>query len=196
MLAYAPVTVFVTCYQARCRIRRTWNSCDVNSKHTHQKATVTTTVQIIIHYQWPHSSYTLWLDNWDSTQPIYQKPVPTVPKASPSGTQLRTELLLHPFNSLFSTTTWVSRYQKGKTSLDLNLMGFSHGSVISWTIRNNLHLARDRQPHQHLITQFLQAGCSSRCPTNSVKALQAKPQNRRPVKTKTGCVPECISAMQ
>jgi len=29
-------------------------------------------------------------------------------------------LLLHPFNSLFSRTTWISRYQKGKTSLDLN----------------------------------------------------------------------------
>jgi len=29
-------------------------------------------------------------------------------------------LLLHPFNGLFSRTTWVSRYQKGRTSLDLN----------------------------------------------------------------------------
>ena len=27
-------------------------------------------------------------------------------------------LLLHPFNRLFSNTTWVSQYQKGKTSLD------------------------------------------------------------------------------
>jgi len=29
-------------------------------------------------------------------------------------------LLLHPFNGLFSRTTWVSQYQKGKTRLDLN----------------------------------------------------------------------------
>jgi len=29
-------------------------------------------------------------------------------------------LLLHQFNGLFSRTTWVSQYQKGKTSLDLN----------------------------------------------------------------------------
>ena len=29
-------------------------------------------------------------------------------------------LLLHPFNGFFSRKTWVSRYQKGKTSLDLN----------------------------------------------------------------------------
>ena len=27
---------------------------------------------------------------------------------------------VHPFNGLFSRTNWVSRYQKGKTSLDLN----------------------------------------------------------------------------
>jgi len=29
-------------------------------------------------------------------------------------------LLLHPFNGLFSRTTWISQYQKGDTSLDLN----------------------------------------------------------------------------
>ena len=29
-------------------------------------------------------------------------------------------LLLRPFNGLFSRTAWVSRYRKGKTSLDLN----------------------------------------------------------------------------
>jgi len=28
-------------------------------------------------------------------------------------------LLLYPFNGLFSHTTWISWYQKGKTSLDL-----------------------------------------------------------------------------
>ena len=35
---------------------------------------------------------------------------------------------------------------------------------------NNMHLAPDRQQHQHHITQLLQAGCSSWCPTNSVRA--------------------------
>jgi len=29
-------------------------------------------------------------------------------------------LQLYPLNNLFSRTTWVSQYQKGKTSLDLN----------------------------------------------------------------------------
>ena len=38
---------------------------------------------------------------------------------------------------------------------------------------NNLHRTLDCSPHQHLITQFSQAGCSSLHPTNSVKALKA-----------------------
>jgi len=46
-------------------------------------------------------------------------------------------LLLHQFNGLFSKTTWVSPYQKGKSSLDLNEArddGISGCSGISWTI--------------------------------------------------------------
>jgi len=46
-------------------------------------------------------------------------------------------LLLHPFNGLFSRTTWVSWYQKGKTSLNLNDGrddGVLRCSGISWTI--------------------------------------------------------------
>ena len=36
-------------------------------------------------------------------------------------TQIKTALLLlHLFNGLFSRTTWVTQYQKGKTSLDSN----------------------------------------------------------------------------
>ena len=37
---------------------------------------------------------------------------------------------LHPFNGLFSTTTWVSQYQKGKTSLNLNEA--SDDGVLQW----------------------------------------------------------------
>ena len=46
-------------------------------------------------------------------------------------------LLLHLLNGLLSRTTWVSRYQKGKTSLDLNEArddGVLGCSGISWTI--------------------------------------------------------------
>jgi len=47
------------------------------------------------------------------------------------------------------------------------------GSGISWAIYASLHLAPDRQPHQHPTTQLLHAGCPSCHPTNSVKALKA-----------------------
>jgi len=61
--------------------------------------------------------------------------------------KLAITLLLHPRNGLFSRTTWVSRHQKGKTSLDLNEArddGVWGCSGISWTICQQLHLASDR----------------------------------------------------
>ena len=39
-------------------------------------------------------------------------------------------LLLLPFSSLYTRTTWVSRHQKGKTSLDLNES--RDGGVLGW----------------------------------------------------------------
>jgi len=56
-------------------------------------------------------------------------------------------LLLHPFSGLFSRTTWASRYQKSKTSLDLNEareMGFRDAVASAGPHANNLHLAPDR----------------------------------------------------
>ena len=56
--------------------------------------------------------------------------------------------LLPPFNGLFSRTTWISWYQKGKTSLDLNEA--RHDGVFGTAVAsagpyaNNLHLATDR----------------------------------------------------
>ena len=41
-----------------------------------------------------------------------------------------TTTTLYPFNGLFSRTTWVSRYQKGKTSLYLNEVGDER--VLGW----------------------------------------------------------------
>ena len=52
------------------------------------------------------------------------------------------------------------------------MMGFRDAVASAGRYANNLHLAPDR-PHQHLITQLLQARCSSWRPTNSVKALKA-----------------------
>ena len=43
----------------------------------------------------------------------------TIPERT-DRTLVRASTILHPFNGLFSRTTWMSRCQKGKTSLDLN----------------------------------------------------------------------------
>ena len=48
-------------------------------------------------------------------------------------------------------------------------MGFWDAVASAEPYANNLHLAPDRQPHKHLIIQFLQAGCSFWRPTNNVK---------------------------
>ena len=47
--------------------------------------------------------------------------------------------VLHPFNGLFPRTTWVRRYEKGKTSLHLNDAG--DDGVLGWQAIN---LAPDR----------------------------------------------------
>ena len=61
--------------------------------------------------------------------------------------KIKLQLLLHPFNGLFSGTSWVSRYQKDKTNFDLNkardgAVGDAVASAGPYT--NNQHLAPDR----------------------------------------------------
>jgi len=76
-----------------------------------------------------------------------------------------------PFNGPFSGTIRVSRYQKGKTNLD-----FTEARDSEWQWHQ---LGRKSAPRSILITMqaphhsvFLQAGCPSCRPTNSVKALK------------------------
>jgi len=79
----------------------------------------------------------------------------------------------HPFNGPFSGTTQVSRYQRGKTSLDFTE---ASDSEWQWHQLGRMQVSpRSRQitmpaPHHSV---FLQAGCPSCRPTNSVKALKA-----------------------
>ena len=78
----------------------------------------------------------------------------------------------HPFNSPFSGTTQVSRYQKGKTNLDFTE---ARDSEWQWHQLGHMQVCTLLQtPHQHPTTQFLQAGCPSCCPKNSVKGLKAR----------------------
>ena len=66
---------------------------------------------------------------------------------------LQQQLLLQPFNSLFSRSVWVSQYQKGKTSLDWYETSISG---ISWTISKQSApcstAITTRTPHQSIVT--------------------------------------------
>ena len=78
----------------------------------------------------------------------------------------------HTFNGRMSGTTWVSRYQKGKTNLD-----FTEARDSEWQW-HQLQVCTSLQTDNHANTSplsFLQAGCPSCRPTNSVKALKGRP---------------------
>ena len=80
----------------------------------------------------------------------------------------------HPVNGPFSGTTQVSRYQKVKPIWILLEQETVSGSGISWAICKCAPCSRQTTtpaPHR---SSFLQAGCPSCRPTNSVKALKAK----------------------
>ena len=79
----------------------------------------------------------------------------------------------HPFNGPFSGTTQVSRYQKGKTNLDFTE---ARDSEWQWQQLGHMQVSTSLQRDNHASTpplSFLQAGCPSCRPTNSVKALKA-----------------------
>ena len=79
----------------------------------------------------------------------------------------------HPFNGPFSRTTQVSRYQKGKTNLDFTE---ASDSQWQWHQQGHMQVCTLLQTDNHTSTPplcFLQAGCPSCRPTNSVKALKA-----------------------
>ena len=79
----------------------------------------------------------------------------------------------HPFNGPFSGTTQVGRYQKGKTNLDFNE---ARDSEWQWHQLGHMQVCTLLQTDNHTNNRplsFLQAGCPSCRPTNSVKALKA-----------------------
>ena len=80
----------------------------------------------------------------------------------------------HPFNGPLSGTTRVSQYQKGKTNLDFSE---ARDSELQWHQLDHMQVCTSLQTDNHTNTSllsFLQAGCPSCRPTNSVKALKAK----------------------
>ena len=86
---------------------------------------------------------------------------------------IHTHTHTHPFNGPFSGTTQVSRYQKGKTNLDFTE---ARDSKWQWHQLGHMQVCTLLQTDNHVSTpplSFLQAGCPSCRPTNSVKALKA-----------------------
>jgi len=79
----------------------------------------------------------------------------------------------NPFNGPLSTTTRESRYQKGKTNLDFTE---AKDSEWQWNLLGHMQVCTSHQTDNDTSTpplSFLQAGCSSCRPTNSVKATKA-----------------------
>jgi len=79
----------------------------------------------------------------------------------------------HPFNGSFSETTQMSRYQKSKTNLNFTE---ARGSEWQWNQLSHMQVCTSLQTDNHTSTPplcFLQAGCPSCRPTNSVNALKA-----------------------
>jgi len=79
----------------------------------------------------------------------------------------------HLFNGPFSGTTQVSRYQKGKTNPDFTE---ARDREWQWHQLGHVQVCTLLQTDNHTSTPplcFLQAGCPSCRPTNSVKALKA-----------------------
>jgi len=80
----------------------------------------------------------------------------------------------HPLNGPLSGTTRVSRYQKGKTNLDFT---GARDNEWQWHQLGHMQGCISLQTDNHASTpplSFLQAGCPSCRPTNSVKALEAQ----------------------
>ena len=88
-------------------------------------------------------------------------------------TQTHTHTHTRAFNGPLSGTTQVSRYQKGTINLD-----FTEARDSGWQSHQLGHMqaCTSLQTDNHAsnpLLSFLQAGCPSCRPTNSVKALKA-----------------------
>ena len=94
------------------------------------------------------------------------------PLSAVSEPEDNTHTHTHPFNGPFSVTTRVGRYQKGKTNLDFTE---ARDSEWHWHQLGHMQVCTLLQTDNHASTSplsFLQAGCPSCRPTNSVKALK------------------------
>jgi len=94
--------------------------------------------------------------------------------APPGSPRQHTHTHTHLVNGPLYGTTQVSRYQKGKTNLDFTE---ARDSEWQWHPLGHMQVCTSLQSDNHTsipLLSYLQAGCPSYCPTNSVGALKAK----------------------
>ena len=78
-------------------------------------------------------------------------------------------VLLRPFNGLFSTTTWVIRYRKDKTSLDLNEARDYGGLGWQWHQLDHMQtICTSPQTDNHTSTSSLNCAIPDAQPTVSM----------------------------
>ena len=103
---------------------------------------------------------------WVAAAPFQTKYVHLTPSYIHTHTHTHTT---HTFNGPFSGTTRVSRYQKGKTNLDFTE---ARDSEWQWHQLGHMQVCTSLQADNRASTppvSFLQTGCPSCHPTNSVK---------------------------
>jgi len=86
----------------------------------------------------------------------------------------------------------VSRYQKAKTNVDFSE---ARDSEWQWHLLGHMQVCTSIETDNHASTpplSFLQAGCPSCHPTNSVKALKAVVQVVLDKGPLNGCVCVCV----
>jgi len=102
-----------------------------------------------------------------------QRTVPDSTQCSEIGQRHPPPTHTQPFNGPLSGTTRVGQYQKGKTNLDFTE---ARDSEWQWHRLGHMQVCTSLQTDNYTSTpplSFLQAGCPSCCPTNSIKALKA-----------------------
>ena len=121
-----------------------------------------------------HTGSLLWSKLHTDTLPLELELCPKQrPPFQHTHTRTHARTHTHPYNGPFSGTTRVSRYQKGKTNLDFT---GARDSEWQWHQLGHMQDCTSLQTDNYASTpplSFLQAGCPSCRPTNSVKALKA-----------------------
>jgi len=109
-----------------------------------------------------------------ATSPVQSDPLMAAQSSQIIGSQLVQQRSVTRTRGHLSRTTQVSRYQKGKTSLDFTE---ARHSEWQWHQLGHMQVCTLLQTDNHTSTPplyFLQARCPSCRPTNSVKALKAE----------------------